>query len=154
MKALTRTPDPRPDPVCEFYTRHPCPPPVENLDRARDEWRDPNRAPSTRLRPQAVPGDLDILIAGCGTWQAAKCALWGDASWASTSARPAWNTLAGSLRNTTSPISRPTSFQWKRSKLSDQFDLIVCTGVLHHLEDPDAGLCALRSVLKPGAPSI
>ena len=28
-------------------------------------------------------------------------------------------------------------------------DLIVCTGVLHHLADPDAGLRALRSVLKP-----
>ena len=31
------------DPVCEFYTEHPYPPPVENLDRARDDWRDPNR---------------------------------------------------------------------------------------------------------------
>ena len=29
------------------------------------------------------------------------------------------------------------------------FDQIVCTGVLHHLADPDAGLRALRSVLKP-----
>jgi hypothetical protein len=29
------------------------------------------------------------------------------------------------------------------------FDQIVCTGVLHHLEDPDAGLRALRDVLKP-----
>src|SRR4030095_13495854 len=30
-----------------------------------------------------------------------------------------------------------------------RFDLIVCTGVLHHLLDPAAGLRALRSVLKP-----
>ena len=29
------------------------------------------------------------------------------------------------------------------------FDLIVCTGVLHHLADPDAGLRALHDVLKP-----
>jgi SAM-dependent methyltransferase len=29
------------------------------------------------------------------------------------------------------------------------FDQIVCTGVLHHLADPDAGLSALRSVLNP-----
>ena len=29
-----------------------------------------------------------------------------------------------------------------------RFDLIVCTGVLHHLADPDAGLRALRSALK------
>jgi len=33
--------------------------------------------------------------------------------------------------------------------VGQQFDLIVCTGVLHHLADPDAGLRALRSVLKP-----
>src|SRR4029079_16983564 len=33
--------------------------------------------------------------------------------------------------------------------LDRRFDLVVCTGVLHHLEDPDEGLRALRSVLKP-----
>ena len=33
--------------------------------------------------------------------------------------------------------------------LGEQFDYIVCTGVLHHLPDPDAGLRALRAVLAP-----
>jgi SAM-dependent methyltransferase len=33
--------------------------------------------------------------------------------------------------------------EWER-----RFDLIVCTGVLHHLVDPDAGLRVLGSVLK------
>lgn len=33
--------------------------------------------------------------------------------------------------------------------LGEQFDLIISTGVLHHLRDPDAGLRALRNVLKP-----
>jgi SAM-dependent methyltransferase len=35
------------------------------------------------------------------------------------------------------------------SDLGASFDQIVCTGVLHHLADPDAGLRALRGVLKP-----
>ena len=35
------------------------------------------------------------------------------------------------------------------SELDTTFDQIVCTGVLHHLADPDAGLAALRGVLKP-----
>jgi hypothetical protein len=35
------------------------------------------------------------------------------------------------------------------SDLDASFDQVVCTGVLHHLPDPDAGLRALRSVLKP-----
>jgi hypothetical protein len=40
-------------------------------------------------------------------------------------------------------------------RLGRRFDLIVCTGVLHHLADPDEGLRALRSVLKPeGAISL
>jgi hypothetical protein len=34
--------------------------------------------------------------------------------------------------------------------LGISFDQIVCTGVLHHLPDPDAGLSALRNVLNPG----
>ena len=29
------------------------------------------------------------------------------------------------------------------------FDQIICTGVLHHLAEPDAGLSALRGVLNP-----
>jgi len=33
------------------------------------------------------------------------------------------------------------------AELDESFDLVVCTGVLHHLADPDAGLRALRSVL-------
>ena len=36
---LARTSD-MTDQISEFYTRHPYPPPVANLDRARDEWRD------------------------------------------------------------------------------------------------------------------
>jgi len=32
-------------------------------------------------------------------------------------------------------------------ELGRRFDLIICTGVLHHLADPDAGLNAFRSVL-------
>jgi hypothetical protein len=35
-------------------------------------------------------------------------------------------------------------------ELGVTFDQIVCTGVLHHLPEPDAGLQALREVLAPG----
>ena len=36
----------------------------------------------------------------------------------------------------------------RAGELETLFDQIVCTGVLHHLVDPDAGLAALRNVLK------
>jgi SAM-dependent methyltransferase len=32
-------------------------------------------------------------------------------------------------------------------RLGEKFDLIICTGVLHHLENPDEGLRALKKVL-------
>ncbi|MCA9041322.1 MAG: class I SAM-dependent methyltransferase [Planctomycetaceae bacterium] len=46
--------------------------------------------------------------------------------------------------------------EWRQGSLLDltpsnagYFDYINCSGVLHHLEDPAAGLAALNSVLKP-----
>src|SRR5205085_12045913 len=35
------------------------------------------------------------------------------------------------------------------TQVSERFDLIVCTGVLHHMERPGDGLRALASVLSP-----
>jgi SAM-dependent methyltransferase len=142
------------DPVCEFYTRHPYPPPVENLDRARDEWRDPDRHradyhlfwPHRRYR-----ADLDILVAGCGTWQAAKYAA----------CRPDARVIGIDVSTTsldhTERLKRKydlTNLETRHlsiegaADIDRRFDLVVCTGVLHHLADPDAGLSALRSVLK------
>ena len=34
--------------------------------------------------------------------------------------------------------------------LAERFDVVDCTGVLHHLEDPVAGFRVLRSLLRPG----
>jgi SAM-dependent methyltransferase len=151
----TRTSDMALDPVCEFYTHRPYPPPVENLDRARDEWRDPNRHraeyhqywPATPYR-----ADLDILVAGCGTWQAAKYALCHpsarvtgiDVSATSISHTDRLRQKYGlaNLELEQLPIEQAAT-------TARRFDLIVCTGVLHHLADPGEGLRALRSLLKP-----
>src|SRR5262245_16734552 len=75
---MTRVTAPPSNAIEAFYTSHPYPPPVANLDRARDEWRDPirRRAEFHLVWPHApYRADLDILVAGCGTWQAAKYAL-------------------------------------------------------------------------------
>ena len=143
------------DPICEFYTDHPYPPPVENLDRARDEWQDENRQraefhlfwPHKKHR-----ADLDILIAGCGTWQAAKYAL----------CHPAARVVGIDVSTTSLEHNDRLRRKYELANLAlelmpiesagaldQRFDLIVCTGVLHHLADPDAGLRALRSALKP-----
>ncbi|MDH5526826.1 MAG: class I SAM-dependent methyltransferase [Nitrospirota bacterium] len=50
-----------------------------------------------------------------------------------------------------------TNIEWVHGSILDvaevcpgPFDYINCTGVLHHLADPDAGLSALKAVLAPG----
>ena len=66
------------DAVQAFYDLHPYPPPVEDLDSYRRRWQDENRRradfhlhwPDRAYRP-----DLKVLVAGCGTSQAAKHAL-------------------------------------------------------------------------------
>jgi SAM-dependent methyltransferase len=151
----TRTPDVQTDPVCEFYTQHPYPPPVANLDRARDEWQDENRhrAEHHLLWPdRPYRADLNILVAGCGTWQAAKYAL----------CRPRVHVVGIDVSTTslhhTERLQRRyhlTNLETRRLAIEDvaalgrRFDLVVCTGVLHHLADPAAGLGALRGVLAP-----
>jgi SAM-dependent methyltransferase len=142
------------DRVCEFYTDHPYPPPVENLDRIRDYYRDENvlRAeyhllwPAKEYRP-----DLDVLVAGCGTFQAAKYALCHPA------ARVVGIDVSPTSLEYTEALKRKYSLTNLQTgqlpiesvdRLDQRFDQIICTGVLHHLVDPNAGLRALRSVLR------
>jgi SAM-dependent methyltransferase len=142
------------DPVCEFYTNHPYPPPIENLDRARDMWQDENvhRAEYHLLWPhREYRPDLDVLVAGCGTWQAAKYAL------CHPLARVVGIDLSPTSLEHTEMLKRKynlTNLETRQlslesvDDLDQRFDHIVCTGVLHHLVDPNAGLRALRSVLR------
>jgi SAM-dependent methyltransferase len=144
------------DPVRQFYTHHPYPPPVENLDRARDEWRDENRhrAEYHLFWPQRpYRANLDILVAGCGTWQAAKYAICRpEASVVGIDVSPTSLDHTEQLKSKyglTNLETRPLPIE-RVAEMERRFDLIVCTGVLHHLADPDAGLLALRRALKPG----
>jgi SAM-dependent methyltransferase len=96
--------------------------------------------------------DLDVLIAGCGTWQAAKYAV----------CHPAARVLAIDVSPTSLEHTEALKKKYDLNNLETrqlsienagdldrEFDFVVCTGVLHHLADPDTGLRALGSVLKP-----
>src|SRR5262245_11328389 len=143
------------DPIRDFYTHHPSPPPFADRDRGREAWRDPNRhrADYHLLWPhRPYRADLDILVAGCGTWQAAKYAV----------CRPDSRVVGIDVSATSIEHTEKLRRQYdlanletrqlpieRIGELRQRFDLIVCTGVLHHLADPDAGLRALHAVLKP-----
>ncbi len=143
------------DPISEFYTNHPYPPPLDNLDRARDLWQDENvhRAEYHLLWPrQEYRADFSVLVAGCGTWQAAKFAFTHPrASVVGIDVSPTSLQHTENLKrkyNLTNLEARSLAIE-NVAGLDQSFDLIVCTGVLHHLVDPEAGLRALRSVLAP-----
>lgn len=40
---------------------------------------------------------------------------------------------------------------WLAAGEHDQYDLVTCNGVLHHMEDPDAAMSAVSASLRPGA---
>lgn len=153
------------DGACEavqaFYDQHPYPPPVDDLDRYRQRWQDvgQQRAEFHLHWPEiAYCGDLNILVAGCGTSQAAKHALRQPASHV-----VGIDISATSLRHTQAlkhkyDLTNLEVYQLpveRVEELGRRFDKIVCTGVLHHLSDPAAGLRALREVLeRDGAMSM
>jgi SAM-dependent methyltransferase len=153
--AKTRKPNSNADPIRDFYTSHPFPPPVENLDRAREMWKDEviHRAEHHLLWPEkSYHADLDVLVAGCGTWQAAKYAI------SHPAARVVGIDVSSTSLEHTERLKQKhdlTNLEVRQlavenvEELDQHFDLIICTGVLHHLADPDAGLRALRSVSKP-----
>jgi SAM-dependent methyltransferase len=141
--------------VQAFYDAHPYPPPVEDLESYRHRWQDEGRRRADfHLHWPSKPyrADLHVLVAGCGTSQAAKHALREPGS-----AVVGIDLSAESVRQTEAlkrkyelanlevhhlPIEQV-------GELGQRFDKIVCTGVLHHLPDPDAGLRALRAVMEP-----
>jgi len=105
------------------------------------------------LWPRGRPeGPLRILVAGCGTVQAAYAAYMNpndevvgiDLSEASLAHERFLQDKHG-LKNL-------TLFKGdlrEVGSVGQSFDVILCTGVLHHMADPAAGLAALRDVLAP-----
>jgi SAM-dependent methyltransferase len=141
--------------VRKFYDQHPYPPPLDSLEDYQHRWQDLQRRradfhlfwPEGRYRE-----NYSILIAGCGTSQAAKHAL----RWPAAQIT-AIDCSMTSIRHTerlkkqhglNNLLVHHLAIE-RAGELGLTFDQIVCTGVLHHLDDPDAGLRALREVLKP-----
>ncbi len=136
-----------------FYESHPYPAPVASLEKRLDRYRDPRRrrAQNLMLWPLEKPrAERSILVAGCGTSQAARHALM----------EPAARVTAIDVSETSLRHSRDLQEKHdirnlrlhrlaieRVGELGETFDQIVCTGVLHHLSDPDAGLRSLRDVL-------
>ena len=146
--------EPRADVVARQYERWRYPEPIHDLAawvETNWEWFDPVHAHGVLWPDRAYKPNLDILIAGCGTNQAAVFAF----------TNPVANVVAVD-------VSQPSldHQQYLKEKyglanlelrllpieelptLGRDFDLIVSTGVLHHLADPPSGMKALARCLR------
>jgi len=141
--------------VRDFYERMPYPAPRTSLDSHRDRYKnaDRRRAEFHLMWPAKQPrGGQEILIAGCGTSQAARYAL------REPDARITAIDISDTSLRHTRDLQRKYNLEnlelhqlpiERVREMGRSFDLVVCTGVLHHLPEPDQGLCALRDVLRP-----
>jgi SAM-dependent methyltransferase len=141
--------------VRAFYESRPYPAPLRDLDRHRELYRNPDRrrAQTLLLWPSEKPRpNREILVAGCGTSQGAIYAL----------REPDAHVTAIDISEISLRHTRELQHQYglrnlelhrlaieEVGELGRVFDQIVCTGVLHHLPDPELGLRALRDVLSP-----
>ena len=149
------TSDPLDDVVSGQYERWAYPAPIRDLPGwlgANWQWFDPSHAHALMWPDRGYPEGLDILVAGCGTNQAAIIAYTNpsarvvaiDVSQASLD-HHRWLADAYSLDNLQlhrMPIEDVAS-------LGRDFDLIISTGVLHHMDDPRAGMRGLAERLRP-----
>ncbi len=147
--------DVKSDIVARQYERWRYPEPIQDLEaclRGNWEWFDPSHASRILWPDREYKHDLDVLIAGCGTNQASVFAF----------TNPDAKVLAVD-------ISQPSldHQQYLKDKhalwnlelrllpieelptLGLDFDLVVSTGVLHHLADPLTGLRALADCVRP-----
>lgn len=143
------------DVVSNQYSRWMYPQPILDIPgwlTSNWQWFDPSHAHRVFWPDQPRKADLDILVAGCGTNQAAVLAHTNPEA-----------------RIVAIDISQPSldhhAFLKERhgldnlelhllpiedaGKLGRDFDLVISTGVLHHMASPEAGMAALAGCLRP-----
>lgn len=146
--------DPLSDIVSSQYEKWMYPKPILDLGAwLKDNWQwfDPSHAHRIFWPDQDYRPDLDILIAGCGTNQAAVFAY----------NNPQAKVVAIDVSQPSLDHHRFLIDKYQMdnlelhlipieevSKLNRDFDLIVSTGVLHHLADPQKGLQSLSKHLR------
>ena len=147
--------DPRADVVSRHYERWRYPQPIPDLEAWAVngwQWFDPSHA-----QPMLFPGreykpDLDILIAGCGTNQAAMFAYMNP-----TSKVVAVDISQPSLdhqqylkdKHALSNLELHLLQIEELPTLGLDFDLVVCTGVLMVMANPVEGMKALGECVRP-----
>ena len=148
------TSDPLADVVSGQYERWVYPAPILDLPRWLEgnwQWFDPRHSHRMMWPDRDYWEGMDILVAGCGTNQAAVIAYTNP-----TARVVAVDVSEASLRHHRYLSDKYAlgNLELHRLPIEDvgslgrDFDLIMTTGVLHHLADPEVGMRALAECLR------
>ena len=149
------TPNPLADVVTGQYEKWVYPEPIRDLPAwlaGNWQWFDPSHAHRMFWPDRDYKPDLDILIAGCGTNQAAVFAY----------TNPGAKVVAIDVSSSSLDHQRFLKDKYglknlelhrlpieEVGTLDRDFDLVVSTGVLHHMASPEVGMQALARCLRP-----
>jgi SAM-dependent methyltransferase len=141
--------------VAQQYKKWQYPEPIQNLEtwvNSNWEWFDPTHAHRVLWPDRPYVPRLDILSAGCGTNQAPVIAY----------SNPAAKVVAIDISQESLDHGKYLKDKYglknlelhllpieEVASLNQHFDLIMCTGVLHHMASPQTGMDALADVLRP-----
>jgi SAM-dependent methyltransferase len=105
-------------------------------------------------RPPGLPAEAEMLVAGCGTGREAALAALRYPDARITAIDLSETSIAYAAERCREGPPARIDFRamdlLSVAGLGRRFHFIACSGVLHHLPDPEAGLAALAGVLEPG----
>jgi SAM-dependent methyltransferase len=143
--------DPRAEAVRELYAGAPFPgyPPAFGLASLRARAR---RSAFARLLDEAIAADAAVLDVGCGTGQLSLFLATGERLVVGAD-------LTGAPLELAADAARRLGVRGVRFVETDlrepglrsgSFDVVICSGVLHHTPDPGASFRAIAPLVRPG----
>jgi len=142
---------PRTERVRELYARAPFPnyPPRDSFSALRARAA---RSEFVRRLDESIPGDAIVLELGCGTGQLSLFLARGD------------RTVVGAdLARPSLELARDAGNRYGLDRVHfletdlrvpglrrEAFDVVICTGVLHHTPDPRASFASMARLARPG----
>ncbi len=143
--------DARTERVREFYTHAPFPgyPPNDSLTWLRTRAE---RSPFARRLDAAIPGDARIVEVGCGTGQMSLYLARADRVVVGADLTRASLRLGADARRRFG-IERALFVETDLRApglRAGAFDVVYCSGVLHHTPDPRASFRSLAKLARPG----
>lgn len=143
--------DGRTEAVRQFYARAPFPgyPPNDSVERLRARA---GRSAFAQLLDRSIDGDAKILELGCGTGQLSLYLATADRTVIGADmARPSLQLASEAARRYGSRNVRFVETDLRAPAFrSGAFDVVICSGVLHHTPDPRASFHALVPLVRPG----